>query len=83
MKKHKHLRLMVCGLVLSSAAWAQENVLTAHADQTSTQELTVSNQQEAQPARILTNYVEVGGSYLPMSNKFGHVSGGYARASVA
>lgn len=83
MKKHKYLGFLVCGLLLSSAAWGQENAVMAHADQTSTQELTVSNQPEAQPTRILTNYVEVGGSYLPMSDKFGHVSGGYARASIA
>ena len=82
MKKHKHLGLLVCGLLLSSAAWAQENTVMARADQTSTEEITVSNQPEAQPMHILSNYVEVGGSYLPMSGKFGHVSGGYARASV-
>ncbi len=82
MKKHKYFRLLVCGLVLSSAGWAQENAFAPAPDQTSTQELTISNQQEAQPARILTNYVEVGGSYLPMTDKFGHVTGGYARASV-
>jgi YaiO family outer membrane protein len=82
MKNYKHLGLLICGLLLSAAAWAQEGVIVAHADQTSAAEITPSNQTEAQPMHILTNYVEVGGSYLPMSDKFGHVSGGYARASV-
>src|SRR5689334_7193693 len=82
MKKHKHLGLLVCGLLLSSALWAQESVVVAHADQTSTAEITPSNQPEAQPTQIMTNYIEVGGSYLPMTDKFGHVSGGYARASI-
>src|SRR5689334_3727258 len=82
MKKHKYFGLLICGLLLSCAMWAQENVVMARADQSSTAEITPSNQPEAQPTRILSNYVEVGGSYLPMSDKFGHVSGGYARASI-
>ena len=83
MKKQKLFGLLVVGLILSSNLWAQDGVVVAHADQPALDNVTVSNQPEAQTSRVLTNYVEVGGSYLPMSSKFGHVSGGYARASVA
>src|SRR5262249_16665126 len=31
---------------------------------------------------ILTNYGEMGGSYLPLSNNFGHWSGGYGRGPI-
>ncbi len=82
MKKHKYLGLSVLSLALAPGLWAQEGPVTAHAAQTSTEEVTVSGQPEAQTTKLLTNYVEVGGSYLPMSDKFGHVSGGYGRASI-
>ena len=82
MTNHKNYRLLALGLILVPCLWAQDNIVTAHAAQTSTEEITVSNQPEAQTTRLLTNYVEVGGSYLPMSSKFGHVSGGYARGSI-
>jgi YaiO family outer membrane protein len=82
MKKHKHLGLLVLGLSLTASMCAQDGVVVAHADQTSIADIEPSAQPETQTSRILTNYVEVGGSYLPMSNKFGHVSGGYGRGSI-
>ncbi|SRR6266496_179206 len=82
MKKHKVLVFSVLSLALASGLWAQEDAVIAHAAQSSTVGATVAGQPEAQTTKILTNYVEAGGSYLPMSDKFGHVSGGYARGSM-
>jgi len=38
-------------------------------------------QREIDPI-ILSNYVETGGNYLPLTNNFGHWAGGYARSSI-
>ncbi|HXN24500.1 MAG TPA: YaiO family outer membrane beta-barrel protein [Candidatus Dormibacteraeota bacterium] len=38
---------------------------------------------EPAPERILTNFVELGGSYEGLSNSFGHWSGGYLRGAVS
>lgn len=81
MRKHTKVGLLAL-VAFAATSWAQEAAVTPHAEQTSTEEPAVTAQPEAQATRILSNYVEVGGSYLPMSKEFGHVSGGYGRASV-
>jgi YaiO family outer membrane protein len=64
-----------CGL----AAHAQEIVSPVDPPQSSPQQTTTS-ETPAVPAKILTNFVEAGGSYEELSNGFGRWSGGYLRA---
>lgn len=44
--------------------------------------VTDSNRWEASQPRMLTNYIETGGSYLTLTNGFGYWSSGYARGVV-
>jgi YaiO family outer membrane protein len=81
MRKRTKIGLLVL-LAAAATSWAQESAISSHAQAGSTEEAAVSTQPEYQATKILSNYVEIGGSYLPMSKEFGHVSGGYGRASV-
>jgi YaiO family outer membrane protein len=74
--------LWLFALALLPGARAQETVAAAVPSQGSTAQAETSAPPAIQPIKLLSNYVEVGGSYLPLSNGFGHWSGGYARTSI-
>jgi YaiO family outer membrane protein len=79
--------LLVIGIASLSRLSAQENVpanipvASAIEPQQSEQVASTSSPESADP-KLLRNYVELGGSYLPLSNNFGHWSGGYGRGSI-
>ena len=60
---------------------AQETVASNDQAQSSAQQASPTETAPATP-RILTNYLEAGGSYEALSNNFGQWSGGYFRAVV-
>jgi len=69
--------LCVCAL----NARSQETVASNDQPQSSDQQASTTETAPATP-KILTNYVEAGGSYEALSNNFGQWSGGYLRAVV-
>jgi YaiO family outer membrane protein len=74
---------LLLGLALASGAHAQQDIASADPLQTSPQ--TPGSDVPAAPVteKVLTNFVEVGGSYRQLTNGFGSWSGGYARGVVA
>jgi YaiO family outer membrane protein len=71
--------LLLLSLALAPEARAQQDIQSTDPSQTSPQ--TPGSDVPAAPApeKVLTNYVEVGGSYRQLTNGFGDWSGGYAR----
>jgi YaiO family outer membrane protein len=69
--------VMTCACML--AAHAQETASAVDPPQSSPEQTTTS-EAPALPGKILTNFVEAGGSYEELSNNFGRWSGGYLRA---
>jgi YaiO family outer membrane protein len=82
MTNQKRRGMLFALLLAASGLWGQDSVASAHADQGSTDQIEINTPPETQTIKLLTNYVEVGGSYLPLSDGFGHWSGGYARTSI-
>ncbi len=70
--------LMILSLALLSGAHAQESASVSGAALVSPEAPVTAAPPEAQP-KLLTNYVESGGSYLTLTNGFGYWAGGYSR----
>jgi YaiO family outer membrane protein len=70
---------LICACALGTHA--QDVALAEDPPQSPPQQPSASEAPPAQP-KILTNYVEAGGSYEELSNNFGQWSGGYFRAVV-
>jgi YaiO family outer membrane protein len=81
-RKRRAILMLVLGLRLATIRLhAQDNLPTSEPAQASTNLVTPIPTEPSNP-KELTNYAEAGGSYLPLSNNFGHLSNGYARASI-
>ncbi len=74
--------VLILVLAIAPGVRAQESAALAEPAQATTEPAPSGNTPEVAPIKLLTNYVEVGGSYQPLSNGFGHWSGGYARGVV-
>lgn len=72
--------ILTCACALGGRA--QENASPASPPQSSSQQQTTTEETPAAPTKILTNFVEAGGSYEELSDNFGRWSGGYFRAVV-
>jgi YaiO family outer membrane protein len=74
---------LLLGLALTLGAHAQQEIASAGPPQTSPQ--TPGSDVPAAPVadKVLTNFVEAGGSYRQLTNGFGDWSGGYARGVIA
>lgn len=72
---------LLLGLALAPGARAQQDIQSADPSQTSPQ-TPGSDVPAAVAEKVLTNYVELGGSYRQLTNGFGDWSGGYARGVV-
>src|SRR6202011_5606165 len=73
-------------LVNIAVAWkanAQQVVVSNDPTQSSPQMPGTTVPLTPAPEKILTNFVEAGGSYRQLTNGFGHWSGGYARGVLA
>ena len=75
--------ILILGLALALRASAQQDAIPADPPQPSQQTPGTATPPAPAPEKILTNYVEAGGSYRQLSNGFGRWSGGYARGVVA
>jgi YaiO family outer membrane protein len=71
--------LLFLSLTLAWCANAQEAIVPADPPQSSPQTPGTDVPVTPPPEKILTNFVEVGGSYRQLTNGFGDWSGGYAR----
>jgi YaiO family outer membrane protein len=67
-------------LAVGGRTSAQQDPISAAPIQTPTQPPGANVPVAPVPERLLTNFLEVGGSYQDLSNDFGHWSGGYAHA---
>ncbi|HEX5423144.1 MAG TPA: YaiO family outer membrane beta-barrel protein [Candidatus Acidoferrales bacterium] len=74
------LLFVIC--VSAPASSAQQAGALADPQQSSSQQSAVHESVES-PIRLLTNFVEAGGSYEQLSNGYGRWSGGYFRAVVS
>ncbi len=73
---HNLALFLLLSLALAWKANAQQDVVTTDPPQSSPQ---TPGTEAPVPERILTNFVEAGGSYRQLTNGFGDWSGGYAR----
>lgn len=71
--------LLILSLAFALRANAQQDAAPADPPQSSQQAPGTATPPAPAPEKILTNYVEAGGSYRQLSNGFGRWSGGYAR----
>ena len=76
--RYDFIRLLLPALLLVSTARAQSNALLADSAAASAEPVAATSQPEAQ-TKQLTNYIETGGSYMNLTNGYGHWDGGYAR----
>lgn len=87
MNRQRFLGNLILLLVLSIAlAWranAQQVVASTDMPQSSPQTPSTDAPVTRAAEKILTNFVEVGGSYRQLTNGFGDWSGGYARGVIA
>ena len=81
MSHYQHYVLFLA-LIIAPGVQAQQSAALADPPQAATEPTPSGNVPEAAPTKLLTNYVEVGGSYMQLSDNFGHWSGGYARGVV-
>jgi YaiO family outer membrane protein len=75
--------LLILSLAFALRANAQQDAAPADPPQSSQQAPGTATPPAPAPEKILTNYVEAGGSYRQLSNGFGRWSGGYARGVLA
>lgn len=75
--------LLILSLAFALRANAQQDATPADPPQSSQQTPGTVAPPAPAPEKILTNYVEAGGSYRQLSNGFGRWSGGYARGVLA
>jgi YaiO family outer membrane protein len=85
---HHHLSqiiivFLLLNLVLAAGTSAQQDPISADPTQSSPQPPGTTVPVAPVPEKLLTNFLEVGGSYQELSNDFGHWSGGYARGVLA
>src|ERR1700674_4847380 len=71
--------LLFLSLTLAWSANAQQAIVPADPPQSSPQTPGTDVPVTPAPEKILTNFVEIGGSYRQLTNGFGDWSGGYAR----
>ena len=87
MSYRRHFRSIVAIAILSLAfaptGYAQEEAASADPAQSSPEQPGTNVPVVPAPEKILTNYVEAGGSYRQLTNGFGDWSGGYARGVLA
>jgi len=70
--------LLLLILSVATVAGAQESVVPPTSAVVSADQSSAGASTE-QPPKLLTNYVESGGSYMNLSNSFGYWAGGYSR----
>jgi len=70
--------ILAMGLALVAQVQAQGNTPSGDSGPVPAAEQAVSTQSEAE-TKLLTNYVETGGSYLTLTNGYGYWGGGYAK----
>jgi YaiO family outer membrane protein len=75
--------LLLLSTTLASRANAQQAGVSTDAGPSSPQTPGADIPATPSPEKILTNFVEVGGSYRQLTNGFGDWSGGYARGVLA
>ena len=75
--------LLILSLAFALRANAQQDAAPADPPRSSQQTPGTVTPPTPAPEKILTNYVEAGGSYRQLSNGFGRWSGGYARGVLA
>jgi YaiO family outer membrane protein len=78
-------KIALTAMVALTLGWtsnAQQAAASQDPPQASTQQTGPNAPAQPAPEKILTNFVEAGGSYEQLSNNFGRWSGGYARAVV-
>ena len=75
--------LWLLSLVLASSTNAQQVFLSAELPQSSPQTPGTNVPPAPVPEKVLTNFVEAGGSYHQLTSGFGVWSGGYARGVLA
>jgi YaiO family outer membrane protein len=85
--RHRHwlkiLLTVVVSLAFLAGANAQQGATPVNSPQSSPQQTTAEVPQEPVPEKILTNFVEAGGSYQTLSNGFGLWGAGYVRGVVS
>jgi YaiO family outer membrane protein len=74
--------LLILSLALVQGADAQESASSADRTQAPPQQPGTDVPPRTAEEKLLTNFVEAGGSYLLLTNNFGHWSGGYIRGAV-
>jgi YaiO family outer membrane protein len=74
--------LLLMSFALAWRANAQQVIASADPGQSSAQSAGTDVPLTQAPEKILTNFVEVGGSYHQLTNGFGDWSGGYARGAL-
>jgi YaiO family outer membrane protein len=74
---------LLLSLALASRANAQKGVVPSDPTQSSLQTPGTDVPAAPAPDKILTNFVEAGGSYRQLTNGYGDWSGGYARGVLA
>jgi YaiO family outer membrane protein len=79
----KILVFLLLNLAIVARTSAQQGPVSADPTQSSPQQPGTAASATPVPEKLLTNFLEVGGSYLQLSNDFGRWSGGYARGVVA
>src|ERR1700732_3359062 len=77
-----HLTIVV-SLAVVLGANARHRATPVNSPQPSPQQTTAEVPQEPVSEKILTNFVEAGGSYQALSNAFGHWGAGYVRGVVS
>src|SRR5580658_414509 len=75
--------LLPLGLAFPRGANAQQTAISADAQQSSPQTPGTDVPESQVPEKVLTSYVEAGGSYRQLTNGFGDWSGGYAAGALA